>query len=153
MAAQGNNKIGTAVPQGLRARISILVQLANVDDEFHPRELSFIYGVGLRNNLDLDTIGDIIASPEPVIGVKDLTPEEKISLLSDSIQLIQLDGKVLPREVAFCLDMASRLGLGNPDVRLFIKEAGRVRVGSGNEIKATLTRLIGSVDQDKSTTP
>ena len=106
----------------IKAKISILSQLANIDGEFDVRELAFLYNVCIRNDVQLDTIGDIISQPEPVISLEDLTREDQLNYLTDMLMLMTIDGKVLPAEVDFCIEIAERLNFDADAVALFIEE-------------------------------
>lgn len=106
----------------LKIKISILSQLANVDGHFDIRELAFIYNVCLRNNMAVDSIGDIIAEPEPVISLECLTADERAAYLTDILLLMMIDGKVLPKEIQFCLEIGKRLGFDPGAIQLFITE-------------------------------
>lgn len=103
-------------------RISILSQLANVDGEFDVRELAFLYNVCLRNNIDLESIGDLISEPEPVISLNDVTADEQVQYLVDVLMMMMIDGKVLPSEVRFCLEIGTRLGFDTLELRALISE-------------------------------
>ncbi len=98
----------------IRGKISILSQLANIDNDFDIRELAFIYNVCLRNDIHVDSIAEIISNPEPIISLETLTHKEKVEYLSDLFHLMMIDGKVLPKEIQFCVDIGKRLGF-NPD--------------------------------------
>lgn len=94
----------------LSDRISLLSQLARIDGDFDIRELTFIYAVCIRNKVELDEIPNIISHPQPVIAFGHLTPEDRVNYLTDIILLIMIDGKVLPSEVHFALEIAEHLG-------------------------------------------
>jgi len=94
----------------LRKKINILIHLAGADGHFDDSERAFIYNICLRHGVDLDTIGDLIAEPEPVGSLGALSHETAIDYLTESILLMLVDGKVLPSEILFCQDMGIRLG-------------------------------------------
>lgn len=94
----------------LKRKISVLIHLAGVDGHFDIKEKAFIYNVCLRNGIVLDEIGDLIESPEPIGSLHDLSYESKKDYLQSCLQLMLVDGKVLPKEIAFCIEMGERLG-------------------------------------------
>lgn len=108
----------------LKVKLSILSQLANVDGEFDIRELAFIYNVCLRNNIGVDAVADIISQPEPLISLSGLTADEQAQYLTDVLLLMMIDGKVLPREIQFSMDIGERLGYDPAAIRSFISELG-----------------------------
>lgn len=126
---------------GLSAKISILSQLADVDGDFDMRELAFIYNVGLRNGMDVDRIGDIVANPEPVIHLEDLSIDDQQQCLTDILLLMMIDGKVLPKELEFCLTIAERLGFDAESVRLLVDGlSGDFAIG-GETLRALVDAL------------
>ncbi len=111
----------------LRGKISILSQLANIDNDFDIRELAFIYNICLRNNIEVDSIADIISNPEPSISLEKLSQEDKADYLSDLFLLMMIDGKVLPKEVQFCLEIGKRLGFDPNSINSLIQELSDVQ--------------------------
>lgn len=106
----------------LKNKISILSQLANADGNFDIRELTFIYGVCIRNKIEVDSIAEIISQPEPIISLESLTNPDKVSYLTDMFLLMMIDSKVLPKEIEFCLGIGKRLGFDQDGIRSFIDE-------------------------------
>ena len=94
----------------LKKKINILIHLAGVDGHFAESERAFIYNICLRHGVDLDLIGYLIADPEPIEDLNHLSHETSIDYLSESLLLKMVDGKVLPTEIQFCLDIGERLG-------------------------------------------
>ncbi|MEN8247431.1 MAG: hypothetical protein ABFS32_00740 [Bacteroidota bacterium] len=106
----------------LKKKINILVHLAGVDGHFDDSERAFIYNICLRHGVDLDLIGYLIADPEPIEDIGNLPHETAMDYLTESILLMMVDGKVLPTEVKFCLDIGERLGFERNDVDKIIQE-------------------------------
>jgi len=129
------------ITDALKSRISVLSQLAIADGEFDTRELAFIYRVCIRHNIDVDSIGDIITEPQPVLCLNGLTEEDKFSYLVDILSLMMIDGKILPREVHFCLDISARLGFSQEAVRAFIDEMSARPEIDEVYIKESVSRL------------
>ena len=94
----------------LRKKINILIHLASADGHFDDSERAFIYNICLRHKVDLDTIGDLIADPEPIGSLGALPHHTAVDYFTESILLMLVDGKVLPSEILFCQDMGIRLG-------------------------------------------
>lgn len=129
--------------QAVKQTISALVQMANVDGDLHPRELSFIYGVGLRKGLDVDSIGDIIEAPDPLIAMSNLNEADKVNLMSDVLRLMLVDGRVLPREISFCLEISERLGFASEGVQELIDELSAHAATDEQVIKDRLAAIAG----------
>lgn len=129
----------------LKVKISILSQLANADGVFDIRELAFIYNVCLRNNIGVDAVADIISQPEPVISLSGLTADEQAQYLTDVLLLMMIDGKVLPGEIQFSVDIGERLGYDPAAVRSFIGELGEHSVADEAYVRSrvyVLPRLM-----------
>jgi len=106
----------------IRDRISILAQLANADGDFDIRELAFIYNVSLRNNIEVETIAEIINEPHPIISYDTLSRNEKVDYMTDILFLMMIDGKILPKEIQFCLTLSKKLGFNQSDIQNLISE-------------------------------
>lgn len=106
----------------LRKKINILIHLAGADGHFDESERAFIYNICLRHGVDLDTIGDLIANPEPVGSLGALSHANAVDYMTESILLMLVDGKVLPSEILFCQDMGMRLGFPKSAVDDLINE-------------------------------
>ena len=106
----------------LKKKINILIHLAGVDGHFDESERAFIYNICLRHGVDLDLIGYLIAEPEPIEELENLPYETSIDYLTESILLMMVDGKVLPTEIKFCLDIGERLGFKREAIAELIEE-------------------------------
>lgn len=106
----------------IKDRISILTQLANVDGDFDVRELAFIYNVSIRNNLEVDSIADIINTPHPVISFTELSDSEKVDYMADILFLMMIDGRILPKEIEFSLVIGYKLGFCKNDIQELITQ-------------------------------
>lgn len=106
----------------LKSRIAILSQLANIDGDFDVRELAFIYNVCLRNGVEVDSVAEIISKPGPASALKDLSDNEKDEYLSDIILLMMIDGKILPKEIQFCMEMGVKLGFDSKGLNELISD-------------------------------
>ncbi|MCB0503907.1 MAG: TerB family tellurite resistance protein [Cyclobacteriaceae bacterium] len=106
----------------LRKKINILIHLAGADGHFDDSERAFIYNICLRHGVDLETIGDLIANPEPIGSLGALSHASAVDYLTESILLMLVDGKVLPSEILFCQEMGIHLGFPKLAVDELIEE-------------------------------
>jgi hypothetical protein len=93
----------------LRRKINLLVHLAHADNHFDIKEKAFIYNVCLRHGVELDMIGDMIEKPDPVLQLNDLPEMVRLDYLADSLLIILVDGKLLPREIRFFYQIGEQL--------------------------------------------
>jgi tellurite resistance protein len=125
----------------LKKKINMLIHLAGVDGHFDESERAFIYNICLRHGVDLDLIGYLIAEPEPIEDIDKLPHETAVDYLTESILLMMVDGKVLPTEVKFCIDIGVRLGFKREDVSELI-ESTRGDLGiSYDELESLIKKL------------
>ena len=136
-----NSCIITIMDPILRNKLNILIHLAGVDGHFDRSERAFIYNICLRHNIELDRIGDLIEEPEPIMDLDHISYETAIDYLTDSILLMLVDGKVLPSEVLFCLDMGERLGFNRESVDALIKGIQEESSTSYGEMKKLIQKL------------
>ena len=106
----------------LKSKLNILIHLAAVDGDFDPSERAFIYNICLRHGVDLDLIGYLIDDPEPIGDLDSISYDTSKDYLIEAILLMLVDGKVLPSEVLFCLDMGERLGFKRQSVEKLIEK-------------------------------
>lgn len=132
----------------LKKKVNLLIQLALVDGELDIRERAFVYNVCLRNKVDLDTIGDMIDNPEPIGDLLELSLNERIEYIIDCLALVAVDGKVLPKETALVIDVASQLGFAKEVVQGFVEHiASDVNITRDN-----LTKLVSEHILNKNAT-
>jgi len=92
-----------------RAELNILISLALVDGELHPREAGLIRIIGRANEIPPEEIEQMIQSPAPLENLHAMTEEEKFEHLFYLVQLMKADGRVLTQEIQFCESIAGRL--------------------------------------------
>lgn len=125
----------------LKKKINMLIHLAGVDGHFDESERAFIYNICLRHGVDLDLIGYLIAEPEPIEDIDKLPHDTAVDYLTESILLMMVDGKVLPTEVKFCIDIGERLGFKREAVSELI-ESTRGDLGiSYDELESLIKKL------------
>ena len=98
----------------------MLISLATIDNDLDQSELKFIQKVAYRYNITEEHLLDMIRNPPHLEGLADLPLETKIEYLYNIVSLTLIDGKILPNEILFCQDMATRLGLKRKAVAAMI---------------------------------
>lgn len=119
----------------------MLIHLAHIDGEFSIQEKAFIYNVGLRHGVDLDTIGDLIEYPFEFELVQSLTHEQRIESMTQAMQLMLVDGKMLPKEIEFCTRIGEHLGYDTKSVNNLITDIIYNLNISGADLKAKIEQL------------
>ena len=94
----------------IRRQLNILIKLATADGSLGAKELKLIEHIAKVNNVEDDTIKELLNNPEPIEDLSHLSEEERFGYLYLVIQLMKVDGQVFKSEIAFCEDIAERLG-------------------------------------------
>lgn len=123
-------------------RISVLSQLAKIDDDVDVKELTFIYNVCLRNNIEVSDVAEIITHPNRSISFENSSIKEKIDLMTDLLLLMMVDGKVLPKEIDFCLSYSKKLGFSRNAINNLINDIQSNGVLSEEVIKNKISQMI-----------
>jgi hypothetical protein len=94
----------------IRAKLSTLIQLANIDGEFAGEERQLIYMIGQANKMTKEEIDELVRNPEPLPPVSTMTEDDKFEYLYNIVQLMKIDSQVFLSEIKYCEDLAERLG-------------------------------------------
>ena len=90
--------------------MSVLVQLANIDDDFAGEEKDLIYMIGKANGVTEDEINAMVENPEPIPPLSTLTEDDRFEYLYHLVQLMKIDSQVYLSEIKFCEELAEKLG-------------------------------------------
>ena len=94
----------------IKEQINVLINLASSDNMIAEKELRLIKMIGVANKFSSEEIDAMIQNPQPVGDLSHLTPDQKFEYLYHTVQLMKADGQVFKSEIAFCEDIADRLG-------------------------------------------
>ncbi len=94
----------------IKSKLSVLVQLANIDDDFAGEEKSLIYMIGKANGITEEQINDLVENPEPLPPLSTMTEDDKFEYLFHLVQLMKIDSQVYLSEIKFCEELAEKLG-------------------------------------------
>ena len=94
----------------IKKQLNILIQLAKIDGDYDQREKKFIHDFGKTYNLDRSTIKEIENNPEYFVDVNTFSLDQQIEVLYNAIYLAKVDRRILPNEIIYCQEIASRLG-------------------------------------------
>lgn len=98
-----------------RQKLIVLIQLAKADGEFAPSEKQLIEEISRKHNFPETDLKTLFDSTESFESLGALSNAKKREYLVDSLRLIMADGKIEPREITFCQNLAVKLGY-NKDV-------------------------------------
>ena len=92
------------------ARMKLLINLAKVDGHVADREKNHLINIGRANGIYLDEIYLLLTQNHDVIVPENLSQDQKFDLIFNLVQLMKLDERMYREEIAFCGQVATRLG-------------------------------------------
>ena len=92
------------------SRMKLLINLAKVDGQIADKEKNHLITIGRANGIYPDEIYPLFTQSHQVVVPEDLSADEKFDLLFSLVQLMKLDERMYREEIAFCGQVASRLG-------------------------------------------
>lgn len=94
-----------------RMQLSMLVQLATIDNELAGQESKWLQKIGQGLGMQEEEIEDVFRKPTPLFSsYQHLSSEERFEYLYNLIQLMKIDGKIFLSEIDFCKRAAQKLG-------------------------------------------
>ena len=93
-----------------KSELNVLINLAILDHMMDAKEVNLIRMIGKANLIPEPEIEDLIAHPQTITNIRQMTEEEKFEHLYFLITLMKADGRVLKEEISFCEKIANRLG-------------------------------------------
>jgi len=104
----------------IKKQLSILIQLAKIDRHYDQREKEFIRDFSMKYNIGRNELEEIERNPIYIGKIDLFTIDEKIELLYNAIRLAKVDRKILPNEIIFCQDIATKLGFRKSVIGAFL---------------------------------
>lgn len=90
--------------------MKLLINLAKVDGQVADNEKNYLINIGRANGIYPDEIYPLFTQNHDVPVPSGLTDDQKFDLLFSLVQLMKLDERMYREEIAFCGQVASRLG-------------------------------------------
>ena len=94
----------------IKSKLSVLVQLANIDGDFAGEEKDLIYMIGKANGISEQEIDGYVDNPEPLPPLSTMSEDDKFEYLFHLVQLMKIDSQVYLSEIKFCEELAEKLG-------------------------------------------
>ncbi|HNP19388.1 MAG TPA: TerB family tellurite resistance protein [Fulvivirga sp.] len=95
----------------VKEQLNVLIQLAASDSMVADNEAKLIRMIGVSNGIPKEEIDEMLKHPARPIGdLGSLTDDQKFEHLYHVVQMMKIDGQVFKSEIAFCEDIATRLG-------------------------------------------
>ncbi len=92
------------------ARMKLLINLAKVDGQVADNEKNYLVNIGRANGIYPDELYPLFTQHHEVPVPSNLSNDEKFELLVTLVQLMKLDERMYREEIAFCAQVAARLG-------------------------------------------
>lgn len=94
----------------IKAQLSTLIQLANVDGEFAGEERALIMMLGKANGITEQEVLSLVEHPEPLPPMSTMTDDDRFEYLYNIVQLMKIDSQVYLSEIKYCEELAEKLG-------------------------------------------
>lgn len=92
-------------------QLKILIQLAKIDGSYDQEEKSLIREFSNQFNIAPSVLAEMeLRSVEKYENIKNFTMEEKVELLYNAVSLAKVDKRIMPSEIIYCQEIASKLG-------------------------------------------
>lgn len=98
----------------IKSHLSMLINLANIDNDFADDEKNMIYMLGKANGIPKNEIDDLLENPKSLPEVYTMSDDEKFEYLFNVVQLMKIDKQVYLSEVKYCEEIAVKLGYKKP---------------------------------------
>ena len=92
------------------SRMKLLINLAKVDGQVADKEKNYLINIGRANGIYPDEIYPLFTQNHQVLVPENMTDDQKFDLIFSLIQLMKLDERMYREELAFCGQVATRLG-------------------------------------------
>ncbi len=92
------------------SRMKLLINLAKVDGQVADKEKNYLINIGRANGIYPDEIYPLFTQSHDVLVPADMTDDQKFDLMFSLIQLMKLDERMYREEIAFCGQVAAKLG-------------------------------------------
>ena len=92
-------------------QLKILIQLAKIDGKYDHEEKSLIREFSTKFNIAPSELSELERSSEAVYeSIDDFSMDEKVELLYNAVSLAKVDKRIMPSEIIYCQEIASKLG-------------------------------------------
>ncbi len=90
--------------------MKLLINLAKVDGQVADKEKNYLINIGRANGIYPDEMYPLFTQSHDVIVPANLSDDQKFDLLFTLVQLMKLDERMYREEIAFCGQVATKLG-------------------------------------------
>lgn len=92
-----------------KSELNVLINLAIIDHMMDAKEANLIRMIGKANMIPEAEVEELIAHPQTITSIRQMTEDEKFEHLYFLITLMKADGRILKEEISFCEKVANRL--------------------------------------------
>ena len=92
------------------SRMKLLINLAKVDGQVADKEKNYLINIGRANGIYPDELYPLFTQVHQVVVPENLSDDQKFELIFSLIQLMKMDERMYREEIAFCGQVAARLG-------------------------------------------
>ena len=119
-----------------------LVNLSYADDHLHPDELTFLYKVAKRLNIEDSLVQEFIKNPPKKEYALPTDEVKRYIYLDDMLNLIAVDGEIHPGEITLTKKLAMELGFDESIIDTIIaKIRSHFKKGYDNNISSDIIKF------------
>ncbi len=127
------------------SRMKLLINLAKIDGQVADKEKNYLINIGRANGIYPDEVYPLFTQSHDVLVPENLTDDQKFDLLFSLVQLMKLDERMYREELAFCGQVAARLGYRKQvmfELLSYVK-AGRMEAAEVESLKKITQAFLG----------
>ena len=91
-------------------QIKLLIMLARVDGSVDDKEKALIRNIASAHDIQPDAVESLLGEENNDIELESVADSDKTEYLVNMVQLMKIDGHTYNSEIAFCQDVAEKLG-------------------------------------------
>lgn len=110
--------------------MKLLINLAKVDGQVADKEKNYLINIGRANGIYPDEIYPLFTQSHDVLVPENLSDDQKFDLLFSLVQLMKMDERMYREEIAFCGQVATKLGY---DKNVMFEFLAQVKAGRMEE--------------------
>lgn len=132
------------IDDNLRNHFVNLFSVAIVDNEMDPTELNLLYELGIEKGINKEQIDEVIANPHKARFIKPNSLIEAIDQLYDLTNMVIVDGRIHPSQLALCKSFAKKFDIHESIIDELIEKLID-EIKSGIDKKTLMKDIIKSI--------
>lgn len=94
----------------IKSHLNMLVQLARADGVVVQEEIDFVKKIAEGFDMFLEEVSECFEDPSRIEVNGDLSNDLRYDFMYNIVQLMKIDGRIYKEEIAYCANIANKLG-------------------------------------------